>query len=142
MPRLTLPLFVLLLLFFFFLLGQSYFEVKGRVQRLELLRDEVETLQDRKADLEKELTYRQSLSYIEQAARDQLQFGYPKRGEVIVVLPDLKEKTAEPSKKEEALAAGSATKKQLSLLEKNIRSWGCLFIPGSWSCPLSSLLLQ
>lgn len=132
MSKLTLPIFFSLLFLFFFLLGRSYFEVKGRVQRLELLRDEVETLQDRKADLEEELTYRLSLSYIEQVLRDV--FGYAKRGEVIVVLPDLKEKTAESSKKGEALAAESTTKKQLSLLEKNIRSWGCLFIPGSWSC--------
>jgi len=133
MSKLTLPIFFSLLFLFFLLLGRSYLEVKGRVQRLELLRDEVETLQDRKADLEEELAYRLSLSYIEQVLRDV--FGYAKRGEVIVVLPDLKEKTAEPSKKGEALAAESTTKKQLSPSEKNLCSWRCFWIPGSGSCP-------
>ncbi|PIS12202.1 hypothetical protein COT70_02200 [candidate division WWE3 bacterium CG09_land_8_20_14_0_10_47_33] len=133
MSKLTLPIFFSLLFLFFLLLGRSYLEVKGRVQRLELLRDEVGILQDRKADLEEELAYRLSLSYAEQVLRDV--FGYAKRGEVIVVLPDLKEKTAESSKKGEALAAESTTKKQLSLFEKNFCSWRCFWIPGSCPCP-------
>lgn len=122
MPRLTLPVSILLLLLFFVLLGQSYFEAKGRARRLDLLKAEVGTLGDRKAELEEELTYRQSPAYIEKEAREQLGYAFP--DEMIVVLPDLEGKsaTAEASEGGEALAA------KISVEEiSNWEQWRLLF---------------
>jgi cell division protein FtsB len=129
MPRLTLPVFIFLLSLFFILLGQSYLKVKGRAQRLELLQDEVQALQNRKTEVEEELDYRQSPDYIEKEARE---LGYTKKGEVIVVLPDLEKK----EKEKEVAAVGSDGALSSSDKEAPIwQRWGCLWISSSWSCP-------
>lgn len=128
--RLALPVSILLLFLFLFLLGQSYFEVKGRVQRLELLRAEVGTFQDRKAELEEELAYRQDLTYVEGQAREQLGYAFP--NEEIVVLPDFEKEREE---KGGALAASSSGETSLAKKEIPIwKRWGCLLVPGSWTC--------
>lgn len=132
-PLPGLPLSILLLLLFFFLLGQSYLEAKGRVRRLELLESEVETLRDRKTELEEELTYRQSPDYIEKEAREQL--GYTKKGEVIVVLPDFEESSFAEASEEGETPAAETWARELPLWRRNLAAWGCLFIPSSWTCP-------
>lgn len=129
MPRLTLPVFIILLSLFFILLGQSYLKVKGRTQRLDLLRAEVQALLGRKEELEAELTYRQSDAYIEKEARE---LGYAKKGEVIVVLPDFEKE------KEEAKTTVSDSNAEISLEEREVpvwKRWGCLWVPSSWTCP-------
>lgn len=134
MPRVTLPIFILLILLFFTLLGQSYFETRKRAQRLDLLKTGVETLQDRKAELEEDLSYRQSPTYIEREAREQL--GYTKKGEVIVVLPDLEKEKEEKGKGEvAALGSGEGTFSMDNKEAPIWKRWGCLWIPSSWACP-------
>lgn len=129
MPRLTLPVSILLVFFFVVLLGQSYLRVKERIQRLELLRGEVWTLQGRKKELEEELAYRQSPTYIEKEAREQL--GYAKRGEVIVVLPDF-------GKEEKGNVVATSSNEKTDLIDREApiwKRWGCLWFPSSWTCP-------
>lgn len=132
MPRLNLPVSIILLFLFFILLGQSFFEVKGRIRRLELLGAEVGTLRDRKAELEEELIFRQSPAYIEKEAREQL--GYAKKGEVIVVLPDWEEEKKDNEGEVAAADSSEGTfsaEKELLIWER----WRCLCFPSSGTCP-------
>ncbi len=129
MPRLTLHVFILFLSLFFILLGQSYLKVKGRAKRVELLREEVQTLQEKKEEVAEELDYRQSPAYIEKEARE---LGYSKGGEVIVVLPDLEGEEGEVG------AATADSEGVTSFQEEKIPTWhrwGCFWIPSSWTCP-------
>lgn len=129
MPRLTLPILIFLLFLFFVLLGQSYLRVKGRTGRLDLLRAEVQAFLGRKEELETELAYRQSNTYIEKEARE---LGYAKRGEVIVVLPDFEKEKEE----EKTVATDSSVEASLGDKETPVwKRWGCLLIPSSWTCP-------
>jgi cell division protein FtsB len=116
MPRIRLPISFLLLLLFLVLLGRSYLEAKGRAQRLELLQTEVDTLGDKKEELEEDLGYHQSSDYIEKEAREQL--GYVKDGEVIVVLPDLEEQVTALAEK-----GDEATSPTASLAGSEIPNW-------------------
>lgn len=123
MPKIRLPISFLLLLLFLVLLGRSYFEAKGRAQRLEFLQTEVDALGDKKEELEEDLGYHQSPDYIEKEAREQL--GYVKSGEVIVVLPDLAEQVAESAEGGDEVVSPTAA---LARLEKpNWRQWRQLF---------------
>jgi cell division protein FtsB len=118
-----LPISLILLLLFLVLLGRSYFEVKERIQRLELLGAEVAALSDKKEELEGDLDYRRSLDYVEREAREQL--GYVKDGEVIVVLPDLEEQLSGSSAEKEAESSPAAS---LAGAEAPIwRQWHQLF---------------
>jgi cell division protein FtsB len=121
MPKLTLPAFVFLLLLFFLSLGQSYSETKGRAQRIDLLNNEVETLRDKRSELEEELAYRQSPAFVEKEAREQL--GYAKRGEVIAVLPDFEKKEGEGE-----VAAATSDEEFAAVREvPNWKQWRLLF---------------
>lgn len=140
MPKLRLPIPLILSVFFLFVLGQSYFGVREKMQRLERLRADVGTLRDSKTELEGELSYRQSQGYVEREAYEQL--GWAREGEVFVVLPDLekekdKQKVAGAKDPEitEKTTVEALTEGDTPQWKRNVQSWGCLFFSSSYACP-------
>lgn len=116
-------LFVSVLIFFgfIFLLAQSFLETRARGQRLELLRAEVGALDQKAQEKQKKLDYRRSAEFIEKEAREQL--GYARSDEVIVVLPDVEEKTKEEKKEE----AGKDSKAKVDSPAPYWKQWRALF---------------
>jgi cell division protein FtsB len=124
--RLRLPALLVLLLLSFLLPGRTYLEVRERNQRLGRLRNEVESLSDRRSELEEELAYRQSSLYVETAAREQL--NYARENEVIIVLPDFRGDEEEGDEQDEISSETAHIKeREVPSWQANAKRWRALF---------------
>ena len=98
---------VFLALFFSGALVRSYILVHSRNEELNLLRSLVDQLQGKAAEKESTLSYYQSPEFIYKEALEQL--GLTRKGEVIPVLPDWKDKKLEIEEKPVASSAAAKT---------------------------------
>ena len=128
--KLRLSALILLFLLFFALPGRTYFEIRGRAQRLERLQTEVETLRGRQAELGEELAYRQSPFYIEKEAREQL--NYVGENEIIIILPDFEENGENGDDQESAVSSENlySRGRAVSPWQANAKRWWRLLFLG------------
>jgi len=100
-------LLTIVALFFLGALVRSYFLVRSRGEELDHLRNQVGQLQNKATEKEGTLSYYRSPEFIYKEALEQL--GLTRKGEVIPILPDWKDKKIEIEDKPAASSVAAKT---------------------------------